>query len=96
MMKFGRKQGWPGRVMRKRVPARRTAADVADEILEFLETGRLRDVEEVADAVDLPEDKVEKILNFLTRTGLIRKGVQITHLGSNFAGLPVEKWRRCL
>ena len=82
--------------MRKRVPARRTAADVIDEILEFLETGRLRDVEEVADAVDLPKDEVEKVLNFLTRTGFIRKSVQITHLGSNFVGLPVEKWKRRL
>ncbi|MBA7596821.1 hypothetical protein ES703_03811 [subsurface metagenome] len=98
-MELGRRPGWPGRVMRKRALARRTAADVAgvaDEILEFLGTGRLRDVEEVADAVDLPEDKVEKILNFLTRTGFIRKGVQITRLGSNFITLPVEKWGRRL
>jgi len=77
--------------MGKRVPSRRTAADVADEILEFLETGRLRDVKEIADAVDLPENQVEKILNYLARTGFIRKGVQITHLGSNFIRLPVEK-----
>jgi len=96
MTKFGRKQCWPSRVMRKRAPARRTAADVADEILEFLKTDRLRDIKEVADAVDLPEDKVEKVLDFLTRTGFIRKSVQITHLGSNFVGLPVEKWGRCL
>ena len=82
--------------MGKRVPGRRTTADVADEILEFLETGRLRDVKEVADAVDLPEDKVEKILNYLTRTDFIRKGVQITRLGSNFIRLPVEKWKRRL
>ena len=96
MMKSGRKPDWPSRVMRKRALARRTAADVADEILEFLETGRLRDVKKVADAVDLPEDKVERILNFLARTGFIRKGVQITHLGLNFIRLPVEKWRRRL
>lgn len=92
----GRKTDWPGRVMRRRARARRAAADVADKILEFLETGRLRDVEEVADAVDLPEDKVEKILDFLARTGFIRKGVQITRLGSNFITLPVEKWGRRL
>ena len=87
---------WPRSVMRRRARARRTAADVADEILEFLETGRLRDVEEVADAVGLPEEKVEKILNFLARTGFIRKGVRITRLGSNFITLPVEKWGRRL
>jgi len=96
MMSSGRKQGWPGRVMCKRAPARRTAADVIDEILEFLETGRLRDVEEVADAVDLPEHKAEKILNFLTRTGFIKKSVEITDLGSNFIRLPVERWKRPL
>jgi len=91
MIKSGRRPDWPSRVMGKRVPSRRTAADVADEILEFLETGRLRDVKEIADAVDLPENQVEKILNYLARTGFIRKGVQITHLGSNFIRLPVEK-----
>ena len=90
------KSDWPSRVMRKRVPGRRAAADVADEILEFLENGRLRDVKEVADALDLPEKEVEKILNILTRTGFIRKGVQITRLGSNFTRLPVERWRRRL
>ena len=77
--------------MGKRVPSRRTAADVADEILEFLETGRLRDVKEVAEAVDLPAEQLAKILIYLARTGFIRKGVQITHLGSNFIRLPVEK-----
>ena len=82
--------------MGRRALARRTAADVADEILEFLENGRLRDVEEVADAVDLSEKNVEKILDFLARTGLIRKGVRITYLGSNFTTLPVEKWGRHL
>jgi len=79
--------------MGKRAPDSRTAADVADEILEFLNNGRLRDVEDVADVVDLPADKVEKILDILTRTGFIRKGVQITDLGSNFIELPVEKLR---
>ncbi len=96
MMELGRKPGWPGRVMRKRALVRRTAADVADEILEFLGTGRLRDVKEIAEAVDLPEDQVERILDFLARTGFVRKGVQITHLGSNFIRFPVEKWGRRL
>ncbi len=99
MMRSGRRPGWPGRVMRKRALARRTAAEVAgfaDEILEFLGTGRLRDVKEVAEAVDLPDDKVEKILDFLAQTDFVRKGVQITRLGSNFIRLPVEKWGRRL
>lgn len=91
--KFGRRQGWPARVIGKRAPGRRTASDVADEILELLDNGRMRDVKEVADAVDLPENKVEKILDILTRTGFIRKGVHITDLGSDFIRLPVEKLR---
>lgn len=86
-MRFGRKQGWPGRVMRKRALARHEA----EEILEFLGDGELRNLKEVADAVDLPEGEVEKILDILTRTGFIRKGVQITDLGSNFLKSPVEK-----
>lgn len=58
--------------------------------------GRPRDPKEVADAVDLPKDKVEKVLDFLAQTGLIRKSVEITDLGSNFLRLPVERWRRRL
>jgi len=96
LMEFGEKPAWPRSVMLKRALARRTGADVADEILEFLGTGRLRDVEEIAEAVDLPEKKVEKIIDFLARTGFIRKGVQITPLGSNFIRLPVERWRHRL
>ena len=96
MVKFGRKPGWPSRAMRKRVPAERMTAGIADEILEFLKTGRPRDVKEAADAVDLPEDKVQKVLDFLTQIGLIRKSVQITDLGSNFLMLPTEKWKRRL
>ena len=87
MVRFGRKQGWPGRVMRKRA----LAGHKAEEILEFLGDGELRNLKEVADAVDLPEGEVEKILDILTRTGFIRKGVQITDLGSNFLKSPVRK-----
>ena len=90
-MKSGRKPDWPGRVMRRRASGRRTVTDVADEVLEFLEAGRLRDVKAVVDAVDLPEEKVEKILDFLARTGFIRKGVQITDSGRRILMLPTEK-----
>lgn len=82
--------------MLRRALARRAGADVADEILEFLGNGRLRDVEEIAEAVDLPVKKVEKVLDFLARTGFIRIGVRITPLGSDFIRLPVERWRRRL
>jgi len=69
---------------------------VAEKILEFLKTGEPRDVKEVADAVNLRDDKLEKVLNFLTQTGFITKSVQITDLGSNFLKLPVEKRKRRL
>ena len=96
MMKSGRKPD-RRRVMRRRASSgRRTVADVADEVLEFLEAGRLRDVKAVADAVDLSEEKVEKILDFLTRTGFIRKGVQITDSGRRILMLPTEKYRHHL
>ena len=97
-MKLGRKLGWPSRVMHKRAPARRTVADTADKILEFLKTGRPRDVKEVADAVDLHHDKLEEVLDFLVQIGFIIKSesVQITDIGSNFLMLPVEKRKRSL
>ncbi len=81
---------------RKKAPTRRTVADVADKILEFLKTGKPRNVKEVADAVDLHDNKLEEVLDFLTQTGFIIKSVQITDLGSNFLKLPVEKQKRRL
>jgi len=73
-----------------------TISTVAEKILEFLKTGKPRDVKEVADAVNLRDDKLEEVLNFLTQTGFITKSVQITDLGSNFLRLPVEKRKRRL
>lgn len=95
-MKFGKESGWLSRMTRKQAPTRRTGADVADKILEFLKTGKPRNVKEIADAVDLHDDKLEKVLDFLTQTGFIIKSVQITDLGSNFLKLPVEKQKRRL
>lgn len=95
-MKFGKESGWSSRMARKKAPTRRTVADVADKILEFLKTGKPRNVKEVADAVDLHDNKLEEVLDFLTQTGFIIKSVQITDLGSNFLKLPVEKQKRRL
>ncbi len=81
---------------RKQALTRRTGADVADKILEFLKTGKPRNVKEIADAVDLHDDKLEKVLDFLKQTGLIIKSVQITDSGANFLTLPVEKRKRRL
>gem|GEM_PF-5370080 len=81
---------------RKQTPTRRTGADVADKILELLKTGKPRNVKEVAEAVDLHDDKLDEVLDFLTQTGLVIKSVKITDSGSNFLTLPVEKRKRSL
>jgi len=95
-VKFGKESGWSSRMTRKQAPTRRTGADVADKILELLKTGKPRNVKEVAEAVDLHDDKLDEVLDFLTQTGLIIKRVQITDSGSNFLTLPVEKRKRSL
>jgi predicted transcriptional regulator len=73
------------------MPAKRAAADMVDEILEFLRPGKLRDPEEVAKAVDLPEAGVKRILDILMQINLVEKGVRITSLGRDFLKLPSEK-----
>ena len=72
------------------MPARRTAAELVDEILEFLRTGKMCDLE-VAKAVNLSEAEVERILDALMKVNLVEKGVRITNLGRDFLKLPVEK-----
>ena len=89
MMKFGRRPGFPSRGMFEPVPAGRAAADVTEDILEFLGDGELHEPREIANAVDLSEGDAGKVLDFLARSGLVKKGVQITKLGSNFLELPV-------
>ncbi len=70
--------------MREREPAKREATDVADEILEFLSTGEVREYREVAEAVDLPEEEIGCILDSLERMGLVRKNARITNSGLDF------------
>jgi len=57
--------------------------------MELLGDGELHDPREIANAVGLSEEEVEKALYFLVQSGLVKKGVQITKLGSNFLELPV-------
>lgn len=70
--------------MREGEPAKREATDVADQILEFLRTGEVREYREVAEAIDLPEDEIEHILDSLERMGLVRKNARITNSGLDF------------
>ena len=88
---FGRKPGFPSRRVGGRVPARRAATDVVDDIMEFLSPGKLYDLEEVAKAVGLPETEVERILDTLMQINFVEKGVRITNLGRDFLKLPVER-----
>lgn len=92
MKKFGRKPGFPSRGMSKQTPAKWSVPDIADEILEFLGDGKTHDPKELANAVGLPEEEVEKVLDFLMQTGLVKKGIRITNPGSNFLKLPIGKW----
>jgi len=89
MMKFGRRLGFPSRGMFGPMPAGRAAADVAEDILEFLGDGELHEPREISNAVDLSEKDAEKILDFLMQSGLVKKGVRITKSGSIFLELPV-------
>jgi len=91
MKRFGRKPGFPSRWMYGQAHAKRSAADVAEEILEFLNNGGMHDPKEVANAVGLPEEDVEKVLDFLMQTGFVKKGVRITNPGSNLLKLPIEE-----
>jgi predicted transcriptional regulator len=90
MRKFGGKLGLPRREIPGHIQAERTAVDVAEDILEFLCDGKLHELKEIANAADLLEKGVKKILNLLAQVGLVEKGMRITNFGSNFLKLPVE------
>jgi predicted transcriptional regulator len=89
MMKFGRKPGFPSRGMFRPVPSGRAAANVAEDILEFLRDGELHEPREIANAVNLSEEDTKKVLDFLIQSGLVTKGVRITELGYDFLELPI-------
>ena len=91
MKKFGEKLGLPSREISGHMPAGRTAVDVAEDILEFLGDGKPHELEEIANAADLLEEDVKKILDLLMQIGLAKKGVRITNFGFNFLKLPVEE-----
>lgn len=65
-------------------PAKREAAHVADEILEFLRNGEPRGIREVAETVDLSEGEVERVLDLLGRMGFVRKNAKMTNSGLDF------------
>jgi hypothetical protein len=89
MMKFGRRTGFPERMMFGRVMPRRTPADSAESILKFLSDGKLHMSSEIARSIELPERDTERVLDFLIIGGLVEKGVRITSSGCNLLKLPV-------
>jgi DNA-binding IclR family transcriptional regulator len=70
--------------MHEHEPTRREATGVAEEILEILRAGEVREYREVAEAADLPEDEVERILDSLARMGFVEKNAKITNSGLDF------------
>lgn len=87
---FGRRPGFPSRRAIEEAPPERTPGEAAEEILEFLRTGEVRELEEIAEGVGLPEEKVEEILDFMVEGGLLKKSVRITELGLELLELPAE------
>ena len=69
--------------MREGKPTKRGATDVAGEILEYLSTSP-RDFREISEAIDLPEEEIERILDSLERMGFVRKNAKITNAGLDF------------
>jgi DNA polymerase/3'-5' exonuclease PolX len=65
----------------KRLKEAAPAEAVAEKILEFLGTRKSCKLEEIAKAVGLPEDEVERILNFLACANLVGKSFHITRFG---------------
>lgn len=86
MNTFGRKPGFPSRGMIE--PPREPAEVVAEKILEFLGTGKSCRLGEIAKAVELPEDRVKNILDFLAGANLVEKRFRITRFGLQLLKMP--------
>lgn len=87
MSTFGRKPGFPSRGMIE-PPERELAEVVAEKILEFLGTGKSCKLGEIAVAVELPEDRVKNILDFLAGANLVEKSFRITRFGLQLLRMP--------
>jgi predicted transcriptional regulator len=87
MNTFGRKPGFPSRGMIE-PPERESAEVVAEKILEFLGTGKSCKLEEIARAVELPEDRIKNILDFLAGANLVEKRFRITSFGLKLLKMP--------
>ena len=84
---FGRKLGFPSRGMIE-PPERVSAEVVAEKILESLEAGKSCKLGEIARAVELPEDRVKNILDFLAEANLVEKRFRITRFGLRLLKMP--------
>ena len=84
---FGRKPGFPSRGVVES-PERVPAEVVAEKILEFLGTDKSCELEEIARAVELPEDRIKNILDFLVEANLVEKRFGITGFGLQLLEMP--------
>jgi hypothetical protein len=89
MMKFGRRPGFPNRMIFGRIIPRPTPADAAESILKFLGDNKLHDLSEIAKIVDLSEWDTERVLDLLMLGGFVEKGVRITGSGHDLLKLPI-------
>jgi len=89
MSTFGRKPSFPSRRIIE--PLERVSAEVAvEKILEFLRTGKSCKFEEIAKAVELLDDRVKNILDFLAEANLVEKSFRITRFGLGLLRMPTK------
>lgn len=89
MNSFDRETRFPSRRVVR--PHERVQAEVvAEKILEFLQTSKSYKLEEIAKAVELPNDQINNILNFLAEANLVEKGFRITEFGLSLLKMPTE------
>jgi predicted ArsR family transcriptional regulator len=88
MNTFGRKPGFPSSGMIES-PARVPAEVVEEKILEFLGTDKSCTLVEIARAVELPENQIKNILDFLVEANMVEKRFGITGFGLRLLEMPI-------
>ena len=66
----------------------RQPGEVIDQILEFLRTADICDLDEISAAIGMTKAETEKILEQMAKVGMIKKGFKITESGMGFLDLP--------
>jgi HrpA-like RNA helicase len=90
MRLFGRRPGFPSRRVFEEAAPRRTLGALADEVLELLSDGELRDLADVASSVGISEAQAEGVVDLLAKLGALHKKVRITEVGKSLLRLPLD------